>query len=295
MPEARLKIATQKSGRLAEDSLDLLSRCGLSFSRSRDRLFCHGENMPVDLLRVRDDDIPDLLLNGVCDLGIVGGNLAREHILGRNDSQGPPYTTLRTLDFGACRLAIAVPEGSVYRHCSNLTGKRLATSYPQITGDFLQQHQIDASIVRLSGSVEIAPSLGTADAIVDLVSTGTTLRNNQLKEVETVFQSSAVLLQAPGELTPDRQALLDRLLQRIDGVLQVKESKYVLLHAPKAALARITALLPGAETPTILPLDDERVAVHAVCRESVFWEHLESLKSAGASAILVLPVEKMLP
>lgn len=289
----RLKIAIQKSGRLADQSMQLLERCGLRFRKSKDKLFCYGINLPVDLLLMRDDDIPRLLLDEVCDLGIVGENVAEEIQLERNVGN---LKKLRTLDFGYCRLSIAVPEDEPYENLSDLAGKRIATSYPAITRRFLDEKGIEAKITELSGSVEIAPSLGTADCIADLVSTGTTLRANHLREVARMLESQAALYQCGAELPAEKQALLDRLLPRVDGVQQVKESKYVMLHAPKSALEEIKSHLPGAESPTVLPLDgsDERVAVHAVCRETVFWEHLEALKAAGASAVLVLPVEKML-
>ncbi len=296
-PSGRIKIATQKSGRLAESSFELLERCGITFARSKDKLFCYGKNVPVDLLLVRDDDIPQLLLDGVCDLGIVGDNVAREHALAaRADGDDREYERLQTLDYGECRLSLAVPESTDETSVDWLEGKRIATSYPALTRQFLQDNNVDARIVRLSGSVEIAPSLGTADCIVDLVSTGTTLRANHLREQAVLLESTAVLLKRPGDFGDAQSETLTRLLSRIESVQQVKESKYVMLHAPRDKLAEIAKLLPGAEAPTVLPLEgaDDRVAVHAVCRETVFWEHLESLKAAGASAVLVLPVEKML-
>ena len=290
----RLRIALQKSGRLADESLGLLSRCGLKFSRSKDRLFCFGENMPVDLLLVRDDDIPSLMGDGVCDLGIVGENVASEYALGSD--QDVPFRSVVPLGFGGCRLSLAVPESEDFPSPASLQGKRIATTYPNLVRNFLESKGVTAKIVRLSGSVEIAPSLGTADAIADLVSTGSTLRANHLREVEVILRSEAHLFRSSSELGDTKQEILNRLLARVEGVLQVKESKYVMLHAPKSALAAIREILPGAESPTILPLegDDSRVAIHAVCRETVFWEHLEDLKKAGASAVLVLPVEKML-
>ena len=294
---SRLKIAAQKSGRLAKDSFELLDRCGISFARSKDKLFCYGKNVSVDLLLVRDDDIPQLLMDGVCDLGIVGDNVAREHALSaENDGNDRQYERLLTLDYGECRLSLAVPEGADWDGPAWLDGKRIATSYPALTKRYLVEQSVDARIVRLSGSVEIAPSLGTADCIVDLVSTGTTLRANHLKEQAVLLESTAVLLKRPGPLDDEQGETLEKLLSRIESVQQVKESKYVMLHAPRSKLSEISALLPGAEAPTVLPLEGttERVAVHAVCRETVFWEHLESLKAAGASAVLVLPVEKML-
>jgi ATP phosphoribosyltransferase len=293
----RLKIAIQKSGRLSEQSLSLLERSGLSFAKSKDKLFWFGRNLPVDLLLVRDDDIPRLLLEGVCQLGIVGENVAREKLLeARSRKPQAELEPLTRLDFGHCRLMLAVPEKSDYRGPSDLAGKRLATSYPYLTRQWLSDNGVDADIVTLNGAVEIAPSLGTAEAIVDLVSTGTTLRANHLKATDEVLSSQAALYRSPEKLDEAAEKLLATLLTRIEGVRRAEESKYVMLHAPRSRLAEISAILPGAESPTVLSLEGEgdRVAVHAVCTEQVFWEHLEELKRAGASAILVLPVEKML-
>ena len=293
----RLKIAIQKSGRLSEQSLSLLERSGLSFAKSKDKLFWYGRNLPVDLLLVRDDDIPRLLLEGVCQLGIVGENVAREKLLeARHRKPRAELEPLTRLDFGHCRLMLAIPEKSDYQGPADLDGKRLATSYPYLTRQWLSDNGVEADIVTLNGAVEIAPSLGTAEAIVDLVSTGTTLRANHLKSVDEVLSSQAALYRSPETLDEAAEKLLATLLTRIEGVRRAEESKYVMLHAPRARLAEITAILPGAESPTVLSLEGQgdRVAVHAVCTEQVFWEHLEELKRAGASAILVLPVEKML-
>ncbi|MEE4305016.1 MAG: ATP phosphoribosyltransferase [Wenzhouxiangella sp.] len=293
----RIQIAIQKSGRLADKSLNLLERSGLHFARSKDKLFWYGRNLPVDLLLVRDDDIPRLLVEGVCQLGIVGENVAEEKLLElRQRRPDVRLDSLGKLDFGHCQLKLAVPEASHARSIADLAGKRLATSYPQLTRRFLEDNGVEADIVMLNGAVEIAPSLGTADAIVDLVSTGTTLRANHLKAIEPVMASQAALYRCPQRLNAEGEQLLDKLLTRIQGVQQAAETKYVMLHAPRARLAEIAAILPGAESPTILPLEgqDDKVAVHAVCTEQVFWEHLEELKDAGASAVLVLPVEKML-
>lgn len=297
MDEPRLKIALQKSGRLADPSLDLLSRCGLKLSRGKDQLLGFGENMPLDVLFVRDDDIPDLVREDVCDLGLVGLNVLEEKRLGLDPKAGAEVLEpLRNLEFGRCRLALAAPEGFSYQGVSCLAGKRIATTYPRLLERYLRGHQLGADIVTLSGSVEIAPRLGRADLICDLVSTGSTLQANHLIEVETVLESHAVLIRTPVELPREKAEWVERLLKRIDGVQQVHESKYIMLHAPRAALPEIRRLLPGSESPTIIPLEGwpDRVAVHAVCRENVFWETLESLKSVGASALLVLPVEKML-
>ncbi len=293
----RLKLAVQKSGRLTDHSTDLLVRCGLKFSRGKDQLVGFGENMPLDLLFVRDDDIPDLVEEDVCDLGLVGLNVLEEKRLewiARGHE--PKFTILRPLDFGRCRLAIAIPEEMAWTGIASLQGKRIATTYPYVLERFLREQGVEADIVTLSGAVEIAPRLGRADAICDLVSTGSTLLANRLREVQTVLESQVVLIRTPVAIDPIKTEWVERLLMRIDGVQQVRESKYIMLHAPRSALPAIRQLLPGSESPTIIPLEGhpDRVAVHAVCRENVFWETLESLKAAGASALLVLPVEKML-
>ena len=290
---SRLRVAIQKSGRLSEKSLDILKRCGLSFARSKDKLFWYGRDFPVDVLLVRDDDIPRMLLDGVCELGIVGENIAREVMLERNSES--QLNCLRKLGFGHCRLSIAVPEKMEISGLEGLQGLRIATSYPALTCDLLAREGVTTRVVELSGSVEIAPRLGTADAISDLVSTGTTLRANHLRELEVLYESQAALYGRVNDISAEKQVLLDRLLARLEGVMQAAESKYVMLHAPREALEKITELLPGVEHPSIMPLEgSDRIAIHAVCGEAVFWEHLEALKAEGASAILVLPVEKML-
>jgi ATP phosphoribosyltransferase len=286
--EQRIKVAVQKSGRLTDNSLHLMETCGLIYSRGRDQLICFGENMPVDVLLVRDDDIPELVAEGICDLGIVGMNVFREKV--GDDMDVRPELEL---DFGRCRLSIAVPRGFAYDAPRSLAGLKIATSYPRILSAWLQAQAVAATVVTLSGAVEIAPRLGRADVICDLVSTGSTLQANDLEEVEVVFESMAALISrngGPAEGWPQR------LVSRMRGVLSVRESKYIMLHAPRSALPEIRRLLPGSEAPTVMPLEgrDDKVAVHAVCRENVFWETLEGLKAAGASSMLVLPVEKML-
>ena len=290
---SRLRVAIQKSGRLSDKSLDILKSCGLSFARSKDKLFWYGRDFPVDVLLVRDDDIPRMLLDGVCELGIVGENIASEVMLARNSET--ELNCLRKLGFGHCRLSIAVPEDLEISSIKELEGTRIATSYPALTRYLLEKQGIGTDIVELSGSVEIAPGLGTADAISDLVSTGTTLRANHLRELEELYQSQAALYGRVNNISETKQQLLDQLLARLEGVMQARQSKYVMLHAPRAALGKITELLPGVEHPSVMPLEgSDRIAIHAVCGEAVFWEHLEALKAVGASAILVLPVEKML-
>jgi ATP phosphoribosyltransferase len=297
MDELRLKLAVQKSGRLTDPSLDMLVRCGLKLSRGKDQLMGYGENMPLDVLFVRDDDIPDLVQEDVCDLGVVGLNVLEEKRLElRERGQAARFQQIRTLDFGRCRLSLAVPEGHSFDGPSSIRGRRIATTYPFLLQKYLRERDIAADIVTLSGAVEIAPRLGRADLICDLVSTGSTLQANHLREVETVMESHAVIIRTPLTLAPEKDEWVERLMMRIDGVQQVKESKYIMLHAPRSALPEIRRLLPGSESPTIIPLEGfpDKVAIHAVCRENVFWETLESLKKAGASALLVLPVEKML-
>jgi ATP phosphoribosyltransferase len=286
--EARIKVAVQKSGRLTDNSLHLMETCGLIYSRGRDQLICFGENMPVDVLLVRDDDIPELVAEGICDLGIVGMNVFHEKV-----GEGMDVRPELELDFGRCRLSIAVPRGFSYASVQSLEHLRIATSYPRILSAWLRQREVAATIVTLSGAVEIAPRLGRADAICDLVSTGSTLLANELEEVEIVLESRAALISrngGPAEGWPSR------LVSRMRGVLSVRESKYIMLHAPRSALPEIRRLLPGSESPTVMSLEgrDDKVAVHALCRENVFWETLEGLKAAGASSMLVLPVEKML-
>ena len=257
----------------------------------------YGENMPLDVLFVRDDDIPDLVHEDVCDLGLVGLDVLEEKSLeldfGAPDTH---FQLLSKLDFGRCRLSLAVPREARYEGPHSLSGKRIATTHPKVLERYLKAREIRAEIVTLAGAVEIAPRLGRADLICDLVATGSTLGAHHLREVETILESHAVLIRTPVELPREKSDWVQRLLMRIDGVQQVRESKYIMLHAPRAALSEIRQLLPGSESPTIIPLEgsSDRVAVHAVCRENVFWETLEALKRVGASAILVLPVEKML-
>jgi ATP phosphoribosyltransferase len=294
---ARIKVAIQKSGRLTDRSLELLERCGLKYSRGRDQLIGFGENMPVDVLLVRDDDIPNLVRDDVCDLGIVGLNVLEERRLQFvAEGHTEPFRVIRALDYGRCRLAFGYPEDGSVRSLNELAGKRIATTYPRTVMAFLQDRRIEASVVEFSGAVEIAPSLGRADVVCDLVSTGGTMAANRLREGETILESQAMLIQTPKAIPPEKSEWIGRLLQRVEGVMQVRESKYVMMHAPKSALPLIAKLLPGSEAPTVLPLDgrDDKVAIHVVCRENVFWETLESLKQAGASSMLVLPVEKML-
>jgi len=295
--EQRIKIAVQKTGRLTDHSIDLLERCGLKVTKSKNQLICYGENMPIDLLLVRDDDIPGLVSDDVCDLGIVGLNVVEEKRLQlEQEGSNGQFKQIFELDFGHCRLSIAAPEGVDYLGPESLQNVKIATSYVGLLTDYLKNNKINAEPIYFSGAVEIAPKLGRADFICDLVSSGGTLVANGLREVAVLLQSEAVVIQTLAPLSDEKQALVDKIIQRLDGVLKVRDSKYIMLHAPRSALAEIRALLPGSESPTVLPLEgsDDKIAVHAVCRENVFWETLENLKAAGASSLLVLPVEKML-
>lgn len=297
LDNSRLRIAMQKSGRLSEESKKLLAQCGIKINLQEQRLIAFAENMPIDILRVRDDDIPGLVVDGVVDIGIIGENVLEEEILDRQaENQNPQYKMLRRLDFGGCRLSIAAPRDFQYSGPACLQNLRVATTYPHILKRYLAQYNVDFKTCLLNGSVEVAPRAGLSDVICDLVSSGATLEANGLKEIEVIYRSKACLIQREGAMSAEKQALIDKLLVRIQGVIQARESKYIMLHAPTNALEKIVALLPGAENPTILPLTGEqnRVALHMVSTESLFWETMEKLKALGASSILVLPIEKMM-
>ncbi|MCW9709899.1 ATP phosphoribosyltransferase [Avibacterium sp. 21-586] len=293
----RLRIALQKKGRLSKDCADLLKQCGVKINWNEQRLIAYAENMPIEILRVRDDDIPGLIFDGIVDLGIIGENVLEEEELGRlATGEGVAYKKLRTLDFGDCRLSLAIDRDRTYNGVQDFANCRIATSYPNLLKRYMNEQGVGFKSTLLNGSVEVAPSAGLADAICDLVSSGATLEANGLKEVEVIYRSTACLIQRKEPLSSAKQALVDKLLTRIQGVQQAGESKYIMLHAPKAQLERIIALLPGVENPTILPLahDESKVALHAVSQETLFWETMEQLKAEGASSVLVLPIEKML-
>lgn len=297
LDKSRLRIAMQKSGRLSDESQELLARCGIKINLQQQRLIAFAENMPIDILRVRDDDIPGLVMDGVVDLGIIGENVLEEELLDRRaQGQDPRYITLKRLDFGGCRLSLATPLGFNYTGVESLNNARIATSYPHLLKQYLDSKNVNFKSCLLNGSVEVAPRAGLSDAICDLVSTGATLEANGLREVEVIYRSKATLIQRDGAMPEDKQNLIDKLMTRIQGVIQARESKYIMLHAPSERLDDIVALLPGAERPTILPLagDKSRVAMHMVSSETLFWETMESLKALGASSILVLPIEKMM-
>lgn len=279
-----LKIAIQKSGRLNEKSVELLKNCGLNFENYKSSLISPVSNFPLEILFLRDDDIPEYVQDGIADLGIVGENVIQETEVSVN--------YLQRLGFGKCSLKIAVPNNSDIETVSQLQGKSIATSYPAILGNFLKQNKIEADIRTISGSVEISPGLGLSDAICDLVSTGGTLKSNGLKPFADVMSSEAVLI-SRDELANDD--LVVELIQRIQSVLRAKETKYVVLNAPKANLEQITALLPGVKSPSVVPLaESDWVAVHTVIPERDFWDRISQLKQAGAQGIVVMPIEKII-
>ena len=293
----RLRIAIQKSGRLSGPARELLARAGLAFRDDRDRLYCHGDGQPVDLLLVRDDDIPGLIADGACDLGIVGRNVADEQA-GEREFRGEPsaWRTLRPLGFGRCRLSVAVPAGVRWDGPGRLDGLRIATSYPRLLSRWLADAGVGAEIVVLSGSVEIAPRLGTADAVCDLVSTGATLQANQLVEVATVIDSEAVLIAPAAPFGDARADIAALLLRRIDAAIDQHASRLVMFQAARGAVPALMRLLPDAGPPTLLAVDGggDRVALQALCRSAPSWQRLEEMRLAGASGLLVLPIERML-
>jgi ATP phosphoribosyltransferase len=288
----RLRIAIQKSGRLGEPARALLRDAGLNWRESRDRLFCFGETLPIDLLLVRDDDIPGLIAEGVCDLGIVGRNVLLERRARQIDA---PFVELRPLGFGSCRLMLAVPDEFEWNGAASVADLRIATSYPGLLAEWLRAGKIEASIVTLSGSVEIAPKLGQAELICDLVSSGATLAANHLKPVEMLLQSEAVLAGPLTGFTDLRAEIAELLLRRIDGVLKIRDSKLLLFQASRAAVPALLALLEDAEVPTVTAVhDSDQLALQALCHGVMSWQRLEDLKRAGARGLMVLPIERML-
>lgn len=283
--EQIIRIAVQKSGRLSEDSLSLIKECGIKFYNGTGKLKSTSTNFPIEFLFLRDDDIPGYVSDGVADLGIVG-----ENELVEKDKE---VLTLKKLGFSKCRLSLAIPKGEEYPGIEYFQGKNIATSYPKILGDYLNLKKIEASIHEISGSVEIAPSIGLAEGICDIVSSGSTLMMNGLKEVEEIFKSEAVLI-ANSHLADWKKVIVDKLLFRMNAVQKGKSNKYVLLNAPNESLEKIISLIPGMRSPTILPLAQPGwSSVHSVLSEDQFWENIEELRAAGAEGILVVPIEKM--
>lgn len=282
----KLKIAIQKSGRLSEDSGALLKKAGVKFNNGLGKLKSEATNFPLEIYFLRDDDIPEYVADGVADIGIVGENVLAE---ARKNVE-----TVEKLGFGKCRLSLAVPKNFDYQSVADFSGKRVATTYPNVLGEFLAQNNIQADIHTISGSVEIAPSIGLADAVCDLVSSGSTLFTNGLREVETVMNSEAVLVSRVN-LDAERRKILDKLLFRIRSVKAAKENKYILLNAPNAKLQEIIGLLPGIKSPTVMPLAETGwSSVHSVINENDFWEVVEGLKNAGAEGVLVLSIDQMI-
>ncbi|AJA70831.1 ATP phosphoribosyltransferase [Myroides odoratimimus] len=283
---SKLKIAIQKSGRLSEKSLELLKECGIKFPNGGGKLIAESKNFPIEVLFLRDDDVTKYVEQQVADIGIVGENVYLEANL--------PVKVLEYLGFGSCRLSLAVSKEVDYTGITYFEGKKIATSYPFILEKYLKQQGVNASIEFISGSVEIAPSIGLANGVCDIVSSGSTLMSNGLKEVDKVLDSQAVLIsnQALGE---EKQVLLDKLLFRIKSVLNAKERKYILLNAPNDKLEQIISILPGMKSPTVLPLADEGwSSLHSVIQEDQFWDIIDELKALGAEGILVAPIEKMI-
>jgi ATP phosphoribosyltransferase len=281
-----LRIAIQKSGRLYEDSVQLLKECGIDLRNVKDRLKTVSENFPIEVFFLRDDDIPEYVEDGVADIGIVGQNVLLE--------KGRKVDTIEMLGFGKCRLSVAVPKAMEYDGVQALQGKRIATSYPQLVKQFLQNNNIQASIHEISGSVEIAPGIGLADVVADLVSSGGTLFMNGLKEVEVILDSQAVLV-ANSKIDDDKKDILEKLLFRMRSVRKAKKSKYVLMNVPNENLDQVIALLPGMRSPTVLPLAESGwSSVHSVLSEDEFWDRIEKLRGAGAEGILVVPIEKLI-
>lgn len=281
-----LKIAVQKSGRLYEGSMKLLTECGIEVSNGNNQLRVRAANFPAEIFFLRDDDIPEYVQDAVADIGFIGENVVRE--------SNKEADIVEKLGFGKCRLSIAVPKNGTLKSVNDLTGKKIATSYPFLLTGFLKEKNITASIHKISGSVEIAPRIGLADAICDLVSSGSTLFTNELKEIETIFSSEAVLI-CHKNLTVEKENILESLLFRIRSVKKARNNKYVLLNAPNEKLATICKLLPGMKSPTILPLAEPGwSSVHSVINESDFWNVIEKLKVNGAQGILIIPIEKMI-
>ena len=281
-----IRIAVQKSGRLSDDSLKLIKECGIKFHNGTGKLKSSSTNFPIEFLFLRDDDIPGYVADGIADLGIVGENELVE--------KDKNVNVLKKLGFSKCRLSLAIPKGEEYSGINYFESKIIATSYPKILGNYLKKVNINADIHEISGSVEIAPSIGLAEGICDIVSSGSTLMMNGLKEVEEIFQSEAVLI-SNKDITTEKQATVEKLLFRMGAVQEGKKNKYVLLNAPNDSLDKILSLIPGMRSPTILPLAEAGwSSVHSVISEDQFWENIEELRNAGAQGILVVPIEKML-
>lgn len=283
---SELKIAIQKNGRLSDNSKRLLEECGIKFSNGQSVLKSRASNFPIEILFLRDDDIPQYVEQQVADIGILGENMVFE--------KDKDVIISEKLGFAQCRLSLAVPKEADYKGVSFFNNKRIATSYPKLLSDFLTKHKLVAEIEEISGSVEIAPGIGLADAVCDIVSSGSTLLTNGLREVETVLNSQAVII-SNRNLNKEKKDILEKLLFRIRSVKSGNENKYILLNAPESAIKRIAEILPGVKSPTILPLMEKGwVSLHSVVKEDKFWESIDKLKEAGAEGILVIPIEKLI-
>ena len=286
MNEKKLKIAIQKSGRLNEDSINLLKKCGIKFNNGLGKLRAEAENFPLEIFFLRDDDIPEYVADGVADVGIVGENVVYE--------SNKQVEIIEKLGFGKCRLSLAVPKSFEFSSLQSLKNTRIATTYPNILGKFFTENKVEAEIHTISGSVEIAPSIGLADAVCDLVSSGSTLFSNGLREVETIMNSEAILISSKN-LDAENLQILDKLMFRINAVNAAKQNKYILLNAPNDKINQIKSLIPGIKSPTILPLAESGwSSIHSVINENDFWEIVEKLKLAGAEGILVLSIDQMI-
>ncbi len=284
--EKKLRLAIQKSGRLSENSLDLIKQCGISYTQAFGKLKAEANNFPLEFLFLRDDDIPKYVANGIADIGIVGENV----LLEKNEA----VEEVLPLGFAKCRLSIAVPRDFSYNNIEDLNGMKIATSYPVILQKYLKENDVNAQIQEISGSVEIAPSIGLAKAVCDIVSSGSTLVSNGLKEVEVVFKSEAVLIAHP-RLEEEQQQILSQLLFRIKAVRKAKQNKYILMNVPNKSIEKVIKLLPGMKSPTVMPLADEGwSSLHSVVQEDEFWKVIEQLQEQGAEGILVVPIEKMI-
>lgn len=282
-----LRIAIQKDGRLTDKTITLLEGIGLRFDDYKRSLMVRCRNFDVELLLIRDDDIPEYVQDGVCDLGVVGGNVTAE--------MGADVTVLRGLDFGVCRLSLAAPKDSAIEAVPDFQDKIIATSYPNLTRRFLEEQGVEARIVTISGAVEIAPRLEVADAVCDLVSTGNTLKANGLEELEVIFKSETELIRTNKTLSPGKRKLIEKFLQRIDGHQQAGRSRYIMMNAPREAVPEIKEIIPSLKSPTVMPLaDEDMVAIHTVIPIEEFWEVMEKLKRAGGSGIVILPIESMI-
>lgn len=281
-----LRLAIQSKGRLSEDSVQLIKECGIKLSNGISKLKSPSLNFPIEFLFLRDDDIPDYVADGVADIGIVGENVAAE--------KGKNIDIVKRLGFSKCRLSLAIPKSIEYNGPSFFEGKKIATSYPKILGDYLKEKNISSEIHEISGSVEIAPGIGLADGICDIVSSGSTLLSNGLSEVEVIFKSEAIMI-GNQNLSPVKKEILGQLLFRLEAVQHGKNNKYILLNAPNDSLEQIVKLLPGMRSPTVLPLAQQGwSSIHSVINEDEFWEKIDQLRKAGAEGILVVPIEKMI-